>query len=117
MLFGVFGSDLSENVGVLLQNDARGSGFWSSCPESPESPPESAEVVSRSAVQVSPSRAPVGQDDGSLSKLPQMKVPESMPVSTCLHARKTQSLSPHKVRGNSICLSTALAAAMLCGLE
>ena len=43
--------DLSESVGVLLQNDARGSDFWYSSAESPESP----EVVSRSAVQMSPS--------------------------------------------------------------
>ena len=31
-------------------------------------------MVSRSAVQVSPSTLPVGQDDRSLSKLPQMSV-------------------------------------------
>ena len=69
VLFGVLLPDLSESVGVLLQNDARGSDFWNSSAESPESAeslesaesPESAEsaespeVVSRSAVQVSPS--------------------------------------------------------------
>ena len=51
VLFGVFLPDLSESVGALLQNDARGSDFWNSSAESPESP----EVVSRSAVQMSPS--------------------------------------------------------------
>ena len=54
VLFDVFWPDLSESVGVLLQNDALGMVFWNSSPESAESP-ESPEVVSRSAVQVSPS--------------------------------------------------------------
>ena len=61
VVFGVFLPDLSESVGVLLQNnDARGSDFWNSSAESPESAEsaesaETPEVVSRSAVQVSPS--------------------------------------------------------------
>ena len=52
VLFCVFLPDLSESVGVLLQNDARGNDFWNSS-DSPESadPPESPEVVSRSAVR------------------------------------------------------------------
>ena len=54
VLFGVVLPDLSESVGVLLQNDARGSDFWNSSPESADSP-ESPEVESRSAVQMSPS--------------------------------------------------------------
>ena len=45
--------------------------FWNSSPEFAESP-ESPEVVSISAGQVLP-RAPIGQDDRSLSKLPPMK--------------------------------------------
>ena len=53
VLFCVFWPDFSESVGVLLQNDARGSVFWNSSPDSMESA-ESPEVVSRSAVQVSP---------------------------------------------------------------
>ena len=60
VLFGVFLPGLSESVGVLLQNDTRGSDFWNSSAESPESAEslesaESPEVVSRSAVHMSPS--------------------------------------------------------------
>ena len=60
MVFGVFWPDFSESVGVLLQIDAPGSDFWNSSAESAESPEsaesaDSPEVVSRSAVQMSPS--------------------------------------------------------------
>ena len=57
VFFCVSWPDLNESVGVLLQNDARGSDFWNSSAESAESPEseDSPEVVSRSAVQMSPS--------------------------------------------------------------
>ena len=64
-----FWSDLSESVGVLLQNDALGVVFGTH-PQNPRNPWKWCHEV---RIRCLLPRAPVGQDDGRLSKLPQTR--------------------------------------------